>query len=77
MGQPDAADGMGPVIDDASQAGPGPSSSAAQKAPFPGSGQPLGAKPAAQSSKSPQASAPAAKFPEAHIESVSYDRPHW
>ena len=66
MGQPEEDPSAGAVA--------GPSSIPA-KTEFPGSGQPLGAKPA---SVVPPVAAAASKpatptFPEAHIESVSYD----
>ena len=68
MGQPEEDPSTGAV------AGP---SSIPLKTEFPGSGQPLGAKPA---SVVPPAAATASKpatptFPESHIESVSYDTP--
>jgi len=70
MGQPEEDPGAGAVA--------GPSSTPA-KTEFPGSGQPLGAKPA---SVVPPAAATASKpaiptFPEAHIESVSYPIIQW
>jgi hypothetical protein len=58
----------GPTAD-GKQAVPGPS---ATKTEFPGSGQPLGAKPASTVPVSAAAPTPkASQFPETHIESVS------
>jgi len=66
MGQPEEDPSAGAVA--------GPSSIPA-KTEFPGSGQPLGAKPAsAIPPAAPTASKPAAPtFPEAHIESVGHE----
>ena len=65
MEEPEAAEG-GPSAG-GKQTLPGPS---ATKTEFPGSGQPLGAKPSSIPPR-PAAPTPAGQYPEAHIESVS------